>query len=100
MVRAESRWRSVRVIWRYFRKDVRKRRGALAGGASFGLLYAAARIAEPWPLKVVFDQVLFGKPATGIASIFTIFGSVIVFSFIYAVLVHWFWRQLIPASAG
>src|SRR5712691_5798449 len=73
---AENGWRHVRVVARYFRKDVRKRRGALAGGAFFGFVYAAARVAEPWPLKVVFDQVLLGKPARGIiATLFTPFGS-------------------------
>lgn len=63
------------VIWRHFRKDVRKRRGALFGGAAFGVIYAAARVAEPWPLKVVFDQVLFAKPAKNvIGTLFTPFG--------------------------
>src|SRR2546428_9002505 len=72
---AQTGWRHFRVIARYFRKDVRKRRRALAGGAFFGFVYAAARVAEPWPLKVVFDQVLFGKPARGIiATLFTPFG--------------------------
>jgi ATP-binding cassette subfamily B protein len=73
---AENSWRKIRVILRYFRKDVRKRRRALAGGAFFGFVYAAARVAEPWPLKVVFDQVLLGKPARGVIStLFTPFGS-------------------------
>ena len=72
----ETRWRKVHVIARYFRKDVRKRRRALVGGAFFGFVYAAARVAEPWPLKVVFDQVLLGKPARGIiGTLFTPFGS-------------------------
>src|SRR6266446_1133707 len=72
---AENGWRNVRVIARYFRKDVRKRRRALAGGAFFGFVYALARVAEPWPLKVVFDQVLLGKPAHGFwARPFTVFG--------------------------
>jgi len=72
----DTRWRKVRVIARYFRKDVRKRRRALAGGAFFGFVYAAARVAEPWPLKVVFDQVLLGKPARGIiGTLFTPFGG-------------------------
>ena len=63
------------VIWRHFRRDVRKRRGALLGGATFGFIYSAARVAEPWPLKVVFDQVLFAKPARGvIGTLFTVFG--------------------------
>jgi ATP-binding cassette subfamily B protein len=54
------------VIYRYFRKDLRKRRGKIAAGAAFAVVYAVARAAEPWPLKVVFDQVLFAKRAHGI----------------------------------
>jgi ATP-binding cassette, subfamily B, bacterial len=57
--------KSYRELLRYFRKDIRKRRRTLIGGALFGFVYAAARVAEPWPLKVVFDQVLFAKPARG-----------------------------------
>jgi len=73
---AQDSWRNVRVILRHFRKDIRKRRRTLAGGAFFGFVYAAARVAEPWPLKVVFDQVLFAKPARGvIGSVFTPFGK-------------------------
>jgi ATP-binding cassette, subfamily B, bacterial len=69
------RWTSARVIYGYFRKDVRKRRGKLVAGALFGVVYALARTAEPWPLKVVLDQVLFGKQARGFwAAPFTIFG--------------------------
>jgi len=72
---ARPRWTSVRVIYGYFRKDVRKRRGKLIAGGAFGLVYALARVAEPWPLKVVFDQVLLGKPARGFwARPFTVFG--------------------------
>ncbi len=68
--------KSYRELLHYFRKDIRKRRRTLVGGALFGFLYAAARVAEPWPLKVVFDQVLFKKPARGpIGAIFTPFGS-------------------------
>jgi ATP-binding cassette subfamily B protein len=67
--------KSYRELLHFFRKDIRKRRGTLIGGASFGFVYALARVAEPWPLKVVFDQVLFAKPARGpLATIFTPFG--------------------------
>jgi ATP-binding cassette subfamily B protein len=63
------------IIFRSFAGDVRKQRGRLAGGIAFGLVYALARVAEPWPLKVVFDQVLFHKPADGSwFRVFTIFG--------------------------
>src|SRR5262245_7110582 len=75
-VAAESGWHRFRDIAHYFRKDIRKRRGALAGGAFFGFVYAVARVAEPWPLKVVFDQVLLGKPAKGIiGTLFAPFGT-------------------------
>jgi ATP-binding cassette subfamily B protein len=67
--------KSYRELLRYFRKDIRKRRRTLIGGAFFGFVYALARVAEPWPLKVVFDQVLFAKPARGpIATFFTPIG--------------------------
>jgi ATP-binding cassette subfamily B protein len=72
---AAPRWTSARVIYGYFRKDVRKRRGKLVAGGLFGVVYALARTAEPWPLKVVLDQVLFGKAARGFWAVpFTIFG--------------------------
>ena len=65
-----------KAIYRAFAGDVRKQRGKLVAGMAFGLVYALARVVEPWPLKVVFDQVLFHKPAHGSWSgIFTIFGS-------------------------
>jgi ATP-binding cassette subfamily B protein len=67
--------KSYRELLHYFRKDIRKRRRTLIGGALFGFVYAAARVAEPWPLKVVFDQVLFQKKAKGpLATIFTPLG--------------------------
>jgi ATP-binding cassette subfamily B protein len=70
------RWAQWRVILSYFRRDIRKRRGTLAGGAAFGALYAAARVAEPWPIKVVFDQVLYHKAARGWwVPLFTPFGT-------------------------
>jgi len=67
--------KTYRELLHYFRKDIRKRRRTLIAGALFGFVYAAARVAEPWPLKVVFDQVLFRRPAHGvIASVFTRIG--------------------------
>ena len=52
-------------IVRAFAPDVRRQRSRLVGGMAFGLVYALTRVAEPWPLKVVFDQVLFHKHAHG-----------------------------------
>src|SRR4051812_20517111 len=54
-----------RLILRRFRKDIRKRRGKLAAGTGFAVVYALGRVADPWPLKVVIDQILFNQPATG-----------------------------------
>ena len=63
-------------IYRAFARDVRRQRGKLVGGMAFGLVYALARVIEPWPLKVVFDQVLFHKPAHGFwSSSFTFLGN-------------------------
>src|SRR5947209_1552928 len=60
-----SRGERVRRVWRRFGKDVRRRRGKLLGGMFFGVVPGLARVAEPWPLKIVFDQVLFHRPARG-----------------------------------
>jgi ABC-type multidrug transport system fused ATPase/permease subunit len=54
-----------RRVWSRFGKDVRRRRRRLAGGMAFSVLLGLARVAEPWPLKIVFDQVLFHRPARG-----------------------------------
>jgi len=37
-------------------------RGRLAGGAAFTLASAALTLAQPWPLKVIVDNVLRGQP--------------------------------------
>jgi ATP-binding cassette subfamily B protein len=73
---ASDSWARSKAIYRAFAPDVRKQRRKLVGGMAFGLVYAVARVVEPWPLKVVFDQVLFHKPARGSWNqIFTVFGS-------------------------
>ncbi len=64
-----------RAVMRHFGRDVRKRRSKLVAGMGFAVVYALARVAEPWPLKVVFDQVLFHRRAHGRwMSVFEIFG--------------------------
>lgn len=65
-----------RTVWRVFRKDVRKRRRKLIAGMGFSLLLAVARVLQPWPLKIVFDQVLFHRTPHGWTTrIFLTFGS-------------------------
>jgi subfamily B ATP-binding cassette protein MsbA len=45
-----------------FRKFLRKYWGTLALGAIFTLASALFALAQPWPLKVIIDNVLRGKP--------------------------------------
>ncbi|MEZ4647883.1 MAG: ABC transporter transmembrane domain-containing protein [Candidatus Eisenbacteria bacterium] len=37
-------------------------RGGFAGAIGLSLLFAAVRLLEPWPLQIVLDQVVLGKP--------------------------------------
>jgi ATP-binding cassette subfamily B protein len=45
-----------------FRCELARQRVPLSGAFLASLGYAATRLAEPWPLKVVFDNVLAGMP--------------------------------------
>ena len=66
----------LRTIAAFFRKDVRRQRGRIATGMACAVVYALARVIEPWPLKVVFDQVLFHHHAHGVLlRPFTVFGT-------------------------
>jgi ATP-binding cassette subfamily B protein len=70
--RLERVWR----VARAFKGEVRPRRGKLAGGVAFSFLYALTRVVEPWPLAVVFNQVLFHKKARGLVTApFTALGT-------------------------
>jgi ABC-type multidrug transport system fused ATPase/permease subunit len=64
------------LVWRRFRKDVLRRRRKLAAGMGFSIVVGLAKVAEPWPLKIVFDQVLFHRPAHGwLTRAFLVFGG-------------------------
>ncbi|HEY8867130.1 MAG TPA: ABC transporter ATP-binding protein, partial [Solirubrobacteraceae bacterium] len=64
------------LVWRRFRKDVKRRRGKLTAGMGFSVLLGLSRVAEPWPLKIVFDQVLFHRPSHGfLTRAFLVFGN-------------------------
>lgn len=45
-----------------FRRELLKHRGTLSGAFLFSMGYAAVRLAEPWPLKFIFDNVLAARP--------------------------------------
>jgi ATP-binding cassette, subfamily B, bacterial len=51
----------LRTFWR-FRRGLRPYRPALVTGSLLVLLVAALNIAAPWPLKVIVDNVIRGKP--------------------------------------
>jgi ABC-type multidrug transport system fused ATPase/permease subunit len=57
-------------------QELRASRGAMLTAAVSTLLVALADLARPWPLKVIFDQVLLGKPASGyLAGVLALLGS-------------------------
>lgn len=74
-----ERMRDVRATFRgayRFRGELGKRWRPLAGAFLFSLGFAAVRLAEPWPLKFIFDNVLAGMElSTGVAWIDHTFGS-------------------------
>lgn len=51
-------------FWR-FRRTLARYRRPLAGGSGLVLIAAMVKLALPWPLKVVVDDVLEGQPAGG-----------------------------------
>jgi ATP-binding cassette subfamily B protein len=55
---------------------IRGQRGLIAGGAAAMIAAVLAKLAEPWPLKIVIDHVVpvgaGGAPGTGIAAIDTL----------------------------
>ncbi|MGH9272063.1 MAG: ABC transporter ATP-binding protein [Ilumatobacteraceae bacterium] len=53
-----------RFFWR-FRRMLERYRRSLAGGSVLVLVAAMVKLALPWPLKVVVDDVLEGQPASG-----------------------------------
>jgi ATP-binding cassette subfamily B protein len=60
-----ERTRDVRATFRgayRFRGELLKHWRTLGGAFLFSLAFAAVRLAEPWPLKFIFDNVLAGIP--------------------------------------
>ncbi len=49
------------LVW----QELRSAKGGLLVAAVSTLAVALADLARPWPLKIIFDQVLLGKPARG-----------------------------------
>lgn len=48
--------------WRYLRRYIRPWRMAIAGGLGASVLQAATQWATPWPIKIIFDNVLGHRP--------------------------------------
>ena len=49
------------LVW----QELRRAKGSLLVAAFSTVAVALADLARPWPLKIIFDQVLLGKPARG-----------------------------------
>src|SRR5574341_2080965 len=60
------RWRSYFRIFYRFGSYLRPHWRSLAIGITCALAGMLVRLAEPWPLKFIFDSVLLNKPLTGI----------------------------------
>ena len=60
------RWRSYFLIFHRFGGYLRPHWRSLAIGISCALASMLIRLAEPWPLKFIFDNVLLNKPLTGV----------------------------------
>lgn len=57
-----SEWRAFCDIAAFFGKHLRKRKKRMIMAALFGIGYILMRLLEPWPLKLIFDNVLLGRP--------------------------------------
>ena len=55
-------WRAFGDIVAFFGKHLRKRKKRMIMAALFGIGYILMRLLEPWPLKLIFDNVLLGRP--------------------------------------
>ncbi|MEZ5101801.1 MAG: ABC transporter ATP-binding protein [Thermoleophilia bacterium] len=49
-------------VFAFFRRDLLRRWPLLLGALACSLGYGAVRVAEPWPLQVIFDNVLGTRP--------------------------------------
>lgn len=61
-----SRWRQARDLWRLgadYRPYIATQRGGLVVAVLLSILYAGLRTLEPWPLQLIFDQAILGKPS-------------------------------------
>ncbi|MFQ5460393.1 MAG: ABC transporter transmembrane domain-containing protein, partial [Anaerolineae bacterium] len=57
---AEGIWAATRAA-RRFRGDLAPHRGRLAAAFLLSVAYTSTKVAEPWPLKVVLDNVIGGR---------------------------------------
>jgi ABC-type multidrug transport system fused ATPase/permease subunit len=63
------RLRRTAAIWRRLLPYLRPHRGALGGAAAMTLVAVAAELVRPWPVQVVVDHVLGGRPTTVFADV-------------------------------
>jgi ATP-binding cassette subfamily B protein len=94
-----------------FRKELLRRWRPLALALLCSLGYTAARLAEPWPLKLIFDNVLIGQPlVTGLSWLDDTIGDdriLVLAASVSAILVLalvrgliYYWQSVLTARVG
>ena len=64
--RAWNKWRKYTRTARSLTHYLKGRRGAMLLGLVLSLAFTLMRLLEPWPIKAIIDNVLLGRPSSGI----------------------------------
>jgi len=94
-----------------FRNELRRHWRPLVLALLCSLGYTAARLAEPWPLKFIFDNVLVGQPVvTGLSWLDSTIGDdriLVLITSVSTILVlalvrglFYYWQSVLTARAG
>jgi ATP-binding cassette, subfamily B, bacterial len=96
---------------RHFLPHVKKQSKRLGFSLAAGIGYILCGMLEPWPLKMIFDNVFWGEPLPALASPFLsnfqdrpllllniLIGSIILIAIVRGVF--YYWQQLLTSRAG
>ncbi|MEW5901667.1 MAG: hypothetical protein AB1715_09420, partial [Acidobacteriota bacterium] len=62
-------------VFRYFKPYLRSQRGLLLLGLLSAMIQSVFVLAQPWPLKIIFDNVLIRRPLPRSGLLAKLFGS-------------------------
>ncbi len=80
--------RTVSALGRRLLPYARRRRGRLLGALALTLALLAVRLLEPWPLKLLFDNVMLGRPLpSGLAALAGGLGQVPLLAMLVATII-------------